>query len=209
MKRIITFLLVVIIVSGLNAQDIVNKGIYKAKFSNALHAPRWVSYTLVYKEKACDRGEQGFKFSNDEIELACGNEKDDYDGTGYHMGHLANARDFAYDCDAEEKTFRFYNCLHQKPNLNTGVWKVYENKARKWAKEKGKLYIVCGGYYGSKRIGKNKVAVPLNCWKVIQVVKTKEVLFSGWFTNTDHATVKEMSPEEIGDKLGSTIVLLR
>jgi len=29
----------------------------------------------------------------------------------YEIGHIANAEDFAYDCDKERNTFRFYNIL--------------------------------------------------------------------------------------------------
>lgn len=211
MKKIVLLGITLCICYSINAQDVIDKGIYKVKFDNSLHAPRWVSYTLLYKEKKtdCDRKKNPFKFSNDEPDLICGNEKDDYDGTDYHMGHLANAEDFSYTCEAMEKTFRYYNCFHQTGNLNTGKWKVYENRERKWSQQKGKLYIICGGSYGSKRIGKNKVAVPIHCWKVIQVVKTKEVLFCGWFTNTKNATVEEISPKELGKRLGTTIKILK
>ena len=210
-KSIVGFLITFSLWANVYGQGVIDKGLYKVKFDNALRAPRWVSYTLLYKEKAtdCDRKTQHFKFYNDEIELKCGNEKEDYDGTGYHMGHLANAEDFSFTCEAMEKTFRLYNCLHQTGNLNTGKWKTYENRARKWSQEKGKLYIICGASYSNKRIGKNKVAVPIHCWKVIQVVKTKEILFCGWFTNTTQSSVEEITIEALGNKLGSTIKVLK
>jgi hypothetical protein len=60
---------------------------------------------------------------------------------------------------------------------------------REWSKTQ-KLYIICGGYFGSKKVG--NIAVPEYCWKVVQSVKTKEVLFCGWFKNSTNATLEEI-----------------
>lgn len=44
--------------------------------------------------------------------MKCATDKD-YLNSGYDAGHLANAEDFAFDRYKEEKTFRYYNCLHR------------------------------------------------------------------------------------------------
>lgn len=186
------------------AQTIVNKGIYKANFSNRFHEPRYVSYTLYKGGGDCDRDK--FRFSNDMPELECATD-DDYKGSGYEKGHLANAEDFAFDCKKDELTFRYYNCLPQTPNLNKGVWKTNEIKVRKWSQTQ-KLYIVCGGYFKSKKIG-NNVAVPDYCWKVVQSIKTKEVLFCGWFSNKKKATLEEITIAELEERLKTKIILLK
>lgn len=184
------------------AQAIVNKGIYKANFSNVLHEPRYVSYILYKGGGDCPR--DGMSFKNDESDLQCAKDAD-YAGNGYDKGHLANAEDFASDCTKEELTFRYYNCLPQTPNLNRGVWKKNETLVRKWS-QSDKLYIICGGYFGNLKMG--NVSVPSCCWKVVQSVSSKKVLFCGWFTNTSHAEMEEISVSELESRLHSQIILL-
>jgi DNA/RNA endonuclease G (NUC1) len=86
------------------------------------------------------------------------------------------------------------------------VWKTNETLVRKWS-QKQKLYIICGGYFGSKKMG--NVSVPDYCWKVVQSVKTKEVLFCGWFKNAKKASVEEISVGDLEKKLKSKVVLLK
>lgn len=200
---IITGLLIFCVYCTGIAQIIVDKGIYKANFSNTLHEPKYVSYTLYKGGGDCDR--KKFRFKNDMPELQCATDAD-YKGTGYEKGHLVNAEDFAFDCKKDELTFRYYNCLPQTPNLNKGVWKTNETQVRQWSQTE-KLYIICGGFFGSKKIG--NIAVPKYCWKVVQSVKTKKVLFCGWFSNTNNATLEEISVAELGKRLKSKIVLLK
>jgi DNA/RNA endonuclease G (NUC1) len=162
-----------------------------------------VSYTLYHGGGDCNRS--SFSFKNDKGNLDCATDAD-YKGRGFDKGHLANAEDFAFDCEKDELTFRYYNCLPQTPNLNRGPWKTNETQIRKWSQTQ-KLYIVCGGYFGSKKIG--KVSVPSYCWKVVQSVKTKEILFCGWFKNSSHATLEQISVSELEKRLKSKIVLLK
>jgi endonuclease G, mitochondrial len=185
------------------AQIKINKGIYKSNFSNELHQPRWVSYKLYQGGGDCGRG--GMSFKCDEPSVECATDED-YAGSGYDKGHLANAEDFAFDCEKDELTFRYYNALPQTVNLNRGLWKRNETEIRKWSQTE-KLYIICGGFFGSKKIG--SAAVPNYCWKVVQSVKTKEVLFCGWFKNAKKATLDTLTVAELEQKLNSRIILLK
>jgi len=204
MKKILsTFIVTVCLSMVAFSQIIVDKGIYKANFSNTLHESKFVSYYLYQGGGNCDR--QAFKFKNDDARLQTATD-DDYKGKPYDKGHLANAEDFAFDCTKDELTFRYYNCLPQTPNLNRGVWKKNETLVRKWS-QKEKLYIICGGFFGNNKIG--NIAVPSYCWKVVQSVSTKKILFCGWFSNTTKATVEEISVDELDKRLKTTIVLLK
>jgi endonuclease G, mitochondrial len=204
MKRIIPLLLILFCATYMTvAQIIVNKGIYKANFSNTLHEPRYVSYYLYKGGGDCDRSK--FKFKNDDSRLETATDQD-YKGTIYDKGHLANAEDFAFDCTKDELTFRYYNCLPQTVNLNRGVWKTKETLIREWSSNE-KLYIICGGFFKSTTMG--NVVVPSYCWKVVQSVSTKKVLFCGWFSNTANATLEEISVSELEKRLKSRIVLLK
>jgi len=185
------------------AQILVDKGIYKANFSNSYHESNYVSYFLFKGGGRCSRANS--HFINDDPRLQCATDED-YKGSHYDKGHLANAEDFAFDCDKDELTFRYYNCLPQTPNLNRGIWKKEETKIRKWSQTE-KLYIICGGIFGTKKIG--RIAVPTFCWKVVQSVATKKILFCGWFSNTANATLEEITPTELEKRLKSTVVLLK
>lgn len=200
-----SFILLILISFFGNAQIIVTNKVYKANFSNKFHEPRWVSYTLYKGGGKCDREKEGFKFYNDKDNLETATDED-YVASKYDKGHLANAEDFAFDCEKDEMTFRYYNCLPQTVNLNRGIWKKNETEIRKWS-QKEKLYIICGGYFTSKKM--KGVYVPDYCWKVVQSVKTKEVLYCGWFKNSTKATVEEITVTELEKKLKSKIILIK
>jgi endonuclease G len=205
MKKIITtFSFVLCIWGAVFSQIKVDKGIYKVNFSNTFHEPRYVSYFLYKGGGGCDRDK--FHFINDDSTLQCATDDDYSKAHGYDKGHLANAEDFAFDCVKDELTFRYYNCLPQTVNLNRGIWKTKETLIRKWS-QKEKLYIACGGFFGSKKIG--KMAVPSYCWKVVQSVKTKQVLFCGWFSNTANAKLDTLTVPELEKKLKAHIILCK
>ncbi len=203
--KLFTFILgIFLFVSGTVAgQIIVKNSTYKVNFSNTLHQPRYVSYFLYKGGGDCDR--TPFRFKNDRPELECATDQD-YAGTKYDKGHLANAEDFAFDCTKDEETFRYYNCLPQTTKLNRGIWKSKETEIRKWSQTE-KLYIVCGGYF--QGVTMNNVSVPSYCWKIVQSVKTKEVLFCGWFINTSTASLEEITVSELEKRLHSKIILLK
>jgi endonuclease G len=198
------FLLVTSVLFGnIVAQSIVHTSIYTVNFSNVLHEPLWVSYKLYHGGGECSR--KKFHFYNDIDSLQTATNKD-YARSGYDKGHLANAEDFAYDCTKDEMTFRYYNCLPQTPNLNRGVWKTNEEKVRQWS-QTDSLLIECGGSFGKKKIG--HIAVPDYCWKVVQSLSSKKVLYCGWFSNTTSATVEEVPFAELLKRTGLVLELKR
>lgn len=204
MKKYIALLFFILFyVTTLFPQIKIDKGIYKANFNNTFREPTYVSYFLYKGGGDCNRNK--FKFINDEPALKCA-EDEDYAGSIYDKGHLANAEDFAFDCVKDELTFRYYNCLPQTANLNRGIWKTVETKVRKWSQSE-KLYIICGGFFGSKKVG--KISVPSYCWKIVQSVTTKKVLFCGWFSNTKKAVLQELTIQQLEEKLKSRIILCK
>lgn len=202
-KILLLFSFILFFWSSVYPQLIVDKGIYKANFSNTYHESKYVSYYLYKGGGDCDRSKFSFKNDDNRLESA----KDiDYKGSKYEKGHLANSEDFAYDCAKDELTFRYYNCLPQTVNLNRGIWKTKETLIREWS-QKEKLYIICGGYFGDKKIG--NITVPSYCWKVVQSVSTKKILFCGWFSNADQAKLEEITLDVLENRLHSHIVLLK
>lgn len=208
MKKVILFFICILIWSNSIAQIIVNKKIYKVSFSNELHVPRWVSYTLYQGGGPCDRTKEGFRFKNDEPDLACAKDGD-YSGSDYEKGHLANAEDFAFDCKKEELTFRYYNCIPQTTSANHATWLAKETEIREWS-QKEKLFIICGGFYKGKKMGKKKdIAVPAWCWKVVQSCKTGKVLFCAKWTNVEESKMTILTIKELEELLHSRIILYK
>ena len=204
--QILAFLLLYACVC--HAQITVNKGIYKANFSNELHVPRWVSYYLYKGGGECDRNAEHFTFKNDMPELKTA-KNSDYTNSGYQKGHLANAEDFAVDCKKEELTFRFYNCLPQTESANHDSWLHYESEIRKWSQNE-KLYIITGGYFKGKKIGKSKdIAVPDWCWKVVQSCKTGKVLLCAIWPNIPESKMSNLTLSELEGMLNSKIILAK
>ena len=106
---------------------ILKNDVYNSYISYDLKMVIQVNYTLYKGGGDCDRKRFRFK-KGTKIDISSNKQ---YTKSGYDRGHLANAKDFAYDCEKDEKTFRYYNCLPQTPNLNRGIWKVWETKIRK------------------------------------------------------------------------------
>lgn len=196
MKKIIltTALLIttcLIALAQIKPDTIINAGSYKSYFSYKFKEPLYVSYVLYKGGGDCSR--DGFRFKNDtKIIMA---KQSDYDHSGYDEGHLANAEDFASDCPKDEKTFRFYNCLPQTPNLNRGIWKKWETGIRVES-QSDSLLVICGGIFTTGKIIGDKVAVPDYCFKIVQSLKTKKVIWILFFTNKEKDSTMEFKTLE-------------
>ena len=107
-------------------------------------------------------------------------ELSDYKGSGYDRGHMAPAADMAWDGQAMSESFYLSNMVPQAgAGMNRGIWAELEKKVRKWAQQRGELYIYSGPIYKEgeiETIGRNKVAVPNYLFKVILDPKGREAL---------------------------------
>lgn len=110
----------------------------------------------------------------------------DYVGTIYDRGHMAEAELFSSDEIAMAESFYMSNVHPQVANFNRGIWKSLEIHARKLAKKYGEVYIITGTVYdhASVKIGRS-VTVPEYSWKVINIpsINTTEAYL---LPNTDH-----------------------
>lgn len=97
----------------------------------------------------------------------------DYTRSGYDRGHNMPAEDNACTMTGMEQCFYYSNMCPQTPKLNRGAWKSLEMYCRKLAKQNDSLQIWCGSVcISGKSIGKDKVAVPDFCWKIVYIKKT-------------------------------------
>lgn len=72
-----------------------------------------------------------------------------------------------------KESFLLSNAVPQQGvGMNQGIWKDLEEKVRRWALERGELYVYTGPVYIISRkrlrsIGKNRVAVPTHVYKIV------------------------------------------
>ena len=133
--------------------------------------PIWVAEHLTY-EKASATLARTNDFQTDP-DLAEGGraELSDYKGSGYDRGHMAPAGDMRWSEQAMSESFYLSNMAPQAgKGMNQGIWKDLEEKVRRWALDRGEIYIYTGPIYAgseSKFVGENKVAVPTHLYKIV------------------------------------------
>lgn len=205
MRRILFFSFILLVPGSsgfcqlLSIDTVLDIGVYESYFNYKLKQPLYVTYNLFQGGGDCDREDEGFDFYVDNFESTAQDE--DYAGSGYDKGHLANAEDFAYDCAEEELTFRYYNCVPQTVKMNRGIWKKWETYIRDLSQSK-KLFIVAGSIYGKKKLGENKIGVPSHCYKVVINPKTKKILYCLVFPNNQSNTFQDVTFTELKQRLG-------
>jgi len=115
---------------------------------------------------------------------------DDYQGSGYHRGHCAEANTARDSLETLRETFKMSNVMPMIPNVNQGVWttleKLVEMRARSsdfvdvftgpafkptnepHSEGVGKLKRLFRGRFLVKVLGKNNpIWVPTHCFKVL------------------------------------------
>jgi len=182
MNKLIIFLLV-LVVSTLSSQTIkydtlITTKAYKSYYSKSDLGPAIVTYTIFKAGGDCAR--DTFSFTNDIKDLPSAKVKD-YAHSGYDRGHMANAEDFAYDCNLDEVTFRYYNCVPQHPKLNRGAWRSYESKIRNLSYTDS-LFVICYNHFSDKKLNE-RVSIPDTCYKFVFTLSDRKMVISVAYTN--------------------------
>ena len=153
---------------------------YVALHDDDLLVPRWVAYKLTARHTfGCF--ERANRFHAEEALPATGRRAtpSDYAGSRYERGHQAPAQDFAWNDDVMDDSFSMLNMAPQKRELNGQGWKRLEEIVRVWASDRSELIIYVGPVLLTKKnrtIGRRKVAVPREFWKVIVDPGKREAL---------------------------------
>lgn len=151
-------------------EQMLRRAGYTASYNKTTKLPNWVAWHLTADCTTGPAKRSGVDFQADMDVPAPRAEDSDYYGSGYDRGHMCPAADNKYSEKAMEESFLFTNMCPQNGNLNRGDWNEMEQACRRWAKEYGGVYVVCGPilYKGKhKTIGKNKVVVPEAFFKVV------------------------------------------
>jgi len=120
---------------------------FKIAYNFKRRLPEYVTYQLTADNLRSKSAERNNKFIPDPILV----EKNipyvvtaEYTKSGYDRGHLAPSADFAWDQDANNKTFVMSNMAPQTPGLNRDAWKRLEDQVRKWACGEEKITVITG-----------------------------------------------------------------
>lgn len=147
---------------------------YVVSYNSDWKIPNWVAWELTSKETVA-RMEREDTFCEDPDFRGPQATLADYRRSGYSRGHMVPAADMRWDKKALEECFYLTNMCPQESAFNSGNWGKLERQCREWAKQYGKLWVVCGPIVGKnpKHIGTGKVVVPSAFYKVIFVPHEK------------------------------------
>ena len=183
-------------VSGQKIDTVIVTNAYTSYYNYQLHEPVYVAFRLYQAGGDCDR--KAFHFKTGDLPYSA--KASDYKASGYDQGHLADAKDFAFDCEKEEVTFRFFNCVPQTPKLNRGIWKQFETVIRKDS-QTDSLLVVCGSIFGSTTIGPQNIAVPSHCWKIVYSLTSKQVTYCLLFPNDNSDSFEHIELADLKKRL--------
>jgi endonuclease G len=134
---------------------------------------------------------------------------DDYAGTGYDKGHLANDAHQSYNPQVEYESFLMSNMSPQLPGLNRGIWKLLETATGAWGfSSQHELIVYAGNVYNvqkDKKIGKNQVDVPYGLFKIVidkQTGATLAFLFPHKENQGNDLTVVQTTVKDIEENTG-------
>lgn len=152
------------------SSQILQRDGYVLSYNSDTRNCNWVAYELTGEEANGEIPRDKNFYEDLEVSRPRAT-KDDYKGSGWSRGHMAPAGDMKWSQNAMSQSCLFTNICPQDASLNGGAWESVERKCRSLAKQKGRVYIVCGPIYDGpiRTIGPNNVRVPDYFFKVILV----------------------------------------
>ena len=154
---------------GNSEQILVNKA-FVTSYNKDTRNPNWSSWKLTSEHTDGIYSRDNESFFEDERVVTPRAVPSDYRGSGYDRGHMCPAADNRWDKTAMHESFAMTNVCPQDRDLNKNTWNEIEQLCRRWAREYGVIYIVCGPLYYNhqvKSIGMNKIVVPDGFFKVV------------------------------------------
>lgn len=148
---------------------VVDREGYALGYKAAWKTARWVMYRLTDDEVVTQVARRSDVFAPDPL-IPNGPQLDDYRGSGYDRGHLAPAADMKWSRQAMTECFYLSNMVPQDRGNNGGIWNEIENTVRGFACAEGSVFVVTGPVTPDPpalSIGKGRVAVPTELWKVV------------------------------------------
>ena len=153
-------------------EQMLNRMAYTVSYNGERLTPNWVGWVLTAAHTDGSFERKGHKFMEDqEVPAPRATYADIREGEcGYQRGHICPAGDNKWSFQAQKEAFLMTNICPQNGDLNQRDWKYLEEACRDWAKRYGKVYIVAGPIFRSRRakkVGENGVSVPDAFFKVV------------------------------------------
>lgn len=167
-------------------EQIIRHSGYTVSYNKDLRIPNWVSYELTRRETT-GKEKRNDRFIADPLVKGVSATNEDYSRSGYDKGHMAPAADMKWSNTAMKESFYFSNICPQHPQLNRRGWKKLEEKIRDWAAADSAIIVICGPVIRkqAKTIGKNKVVVPQQFFKVVLSPFVKPMRAIGFLFNNE------------------------
>lgn len=168
-------------------EQIIIRYSYTVSYNNEMKIPNWVAWHLTAEHtdglyKRLNNFHEEEEVSEPRATL------DDYRGSGWSRGHMCPAGDNKWSEEAMYESFSLVNVCPQNAKLNSGLWNSIEMDCRRWAREYGDIYIVCGPVLMRQEhetIGDNRVVVPEAFFKVVLCLNGKPKAFGFIVRNTE------------------------
>lgn len=183
MSKILLLLILfpTILLSQKNCVTLTHKG-YTSIYDTTIDYPVMVKWIETKNRLEClDKIPRKNKFKPDPLLKSQTDLKDEYELInknhkekgipGIDRGHMCPAADNQCDQTLLEECFYFSNMAPQYHSLNAGDWKKLEIMTRELSIENDSVYVWCGSIGINEK--SNGLTIPLKCWKVIYIVKTK------------------------------------
>ena len=155
-------------------EDILCYEGFTVSYNHSTLVPNWVAYELTAEELEGGYHTQSSNFSRDPNLRGRQASREDYSHSGWDKGHMAPKADLRWSEKAYWQSHYFPNICPQNHQLNGGDWNSLEKAVRRWAKEYGRVWIVCGPIFDSCRygtIGDSMVQVPDAFFKALLIPK--------------------------------------
>lgn len=161
--------------------QVVHHNGYSLSYSEPHEQAEWVAYELKKNQLSKTNFKRPFFEVDKAVKTASAHWRN-YKKSGYTKGHLCPAADRRYSKAAHDETFLMSNVSPQHADFNGGVWSRLEQKVRYWAKKYNGVFVVTGGVLQPhlKTIGKDKVAVPKQFYKVLLDISGKQPRMIGF-----------------------------
>lgn len=172
-----------------SGEQVLRRTGYTVSYNSEHKLPNWVAWKLTADHTGGPYKRSGIEFHEDPDINGPQATDQDYVRSGYDRGHMCPSGDNKWSEQAQEESFLLTNICPQAPSLNRGDWNELENKCRKWAREWGEIYIVCGPIVYNKgtraHIGRGRVTVPNAFFKVVLCMTGKPKAIGFIYKNDD------------------------
>lgn len=193
-------------------EDVIEYSGFTTSYNHETLIPNWVAYELTAEEMEPVYTSQSSTFSMDFDVKGRQASREDYSRSGWDKGHMAPKADMRWSEKSYWESHYFTNICPQDHELNAGDWNTLEKRVRGWAREYGRVYVVCGPIVGNGSlgaIGGKKVQVPDEFFKAVVVATGKGYVAAGFIfqNNGTHHKMSEYActVDELEKRIGRNL----